>query len=53
MLNFPVYSYFLPSADICHVHRDQVDPSYAEEASEHPLTVPGLLPSPILNTEEP
>ena len=31
---------FLLSADACHLHRDQVDQSYAKEASQHPLTVP-------------
>ena len=34
---------FLPSADACHMHRDHEDPCYAEEASKHPLRVPGLM----------
>ena len=38
---------FLLSADACHVHRDQVDPSYAKEASKHPLTVPRLMTAPL------
>ena len=53
MLNWPVYPSLLPSADACHMHRDQVDPSYAEEASKHPLTVSGLMPVQLSNTEEP
>ena len=50
MLNFLVYFSFLPSADACHVLRDHVDPYYTEEASKHPLTVPGLILAPLSNT---
>ena len=32
------YSCHADAADACHVHRDQEVPSYAEEASKHPLT---------------
>ena len=53
MLQFPVYSSLLPSGDTYHMHRGHVDPSHAEEASKHPLTVPGLMPAPLSNTEEP
>ena len=43
MSMFTLYSSFLLSTDVFHVHRDQVDPSYAKEALKHPLTVPGLV----------
>ena len=43
---------FLPSADACHMHRDQVEPCYAE-VSKHPLTVLELMKAPLPNTEEP
>ena len=35
-----IFLYILLSADACHKHIDQVDPSYAKEASKHPLTIP-------------
>ena len=34
------------------MHRDQVDLSYAKEASKHPVTVSGLIMAPLSNIEE-
>ena len=56
---FPLYSFtfiffsFLLSVEACHVHRDQVDPSYAREETKHHMTVPGLMMAPLGNIEEP
>ena len=44
---------FLLSADAYHVNRDQVDSFYAKEASQHPVTVPGLMMAPLSNIEKP
>ena len=43
---------FLLSADNCHVHRDQVDPSDAKKETKHCLTVPRLMTAPLGNIEE-
>ena len=44
---------FLLSADACHMHRDQVDPSYPKAETKHHLTVSRLMRAPLGNIEEP
>ena len=47
------FLFFLLSVDACHVHRDQVDPSYGKEETKHHMTVPGLMTAPVGNIEGP
>ena len=48
-----IFFSFLLSVDACHMHRDQVEPSYAKEETKHHMAVTELMTAPLGNTEEP